>query len=373
MQRAVAILFLLITLAGCAQNSYTPNLPELKDDTPFAAGVDLSLLQHIEDHGVVYKEDGQPKDALQIFRKYGVNWVRLRLFVDPKGDDGQVNTLPYTLAMAHRVKAAGMKLLLDFHYSNEWADPENQTMPGNWEGLSRKDLTRVVHDYTRAVMNTFAEQGISPEMVQIGNECRNGMLWPIGGDLSDDHHKWDAFADLLKAGIRGVRDSTGGQNVRVMIHVESGGDVAACRNFYDNLAMRNVPFDVIGLSYYPVWQGSIAKLQKNLAMLSQRYHRSIVIAEAGCEWTPVKSSKRSRSPYPPTPGGQQQFLIDTIAAVKATPEGRGKGVFYWAPEWIDGDQWNGPDWSSDWEHRALFRPDGEVLPAVAAFETVKTP
>jgi arabinogalactan endo-1,4-beta-galactosidase len=369
MPRVFAILFLLVGLAGCASVQDRPILAELKDDSPFAAGVDLSLLQHLERHGVVFKENGQPKDALQIFREHGVNWVRLRLFVDPDGREGQVNSLPYTLQMARRVKSAGCRLLLDFHYSDQWADPEHQSIPPRWIALSRPQLTQAVHDYTLAVMTTFADAGVTPEMVQIGNECRHGILWPVGGDLSEDARKWDAFADLLKAGIAGVRESPGGKNVRVMIHVESGGDAPACRKFYDHLVARQVPFDVIGLSYYPVWQGPIMKLEKTLSLLSQRYRRSIIVVEAGAEWSPVPPATPSRSPYPPTPQGQQRFLQETIRAVQSTPGGRGKGVFYWAPEWIDARQWDGPAWSKEWEHRALFRPDGEVLPAVRAFES----
>jgi arabinogalactan endo-1,4-beta-galactosidase len=356
----------LLWLGGCALLHGGSDIAEVPDDAPFATGVDLSLLQHLQDHGVVYKVNGVTKDPLLIFRDHGVTWVRLRLFVDPDGHGGQVNSLPYTLAMARRVKAAGFKLLLDFHYSDAWADPENQAIPRRWAGLNATALAGEVQTYTRSTLEAFAREGVTPEMVQVGNECRNGMLWPVGGPLEDYPGRWDAFARLLKAAVAGVRQSPGGGRIRVLVHVESGGDAAACRRFFDNLLIRNVPFDSIGLSYYPIWQGPPDRLAKNLAALSTRYRRSIYLVECGAEWAPVRSERPTRSPFPATPAGQQRFVEETIRTVRATPGGRGKGVFYWAPEWIAGRRWDAPGWSVDWERRALFRPDGDALPALGS-------
>lgn len=350
--RWAAWLLLAWLAGGCAART----------QKPFATGVDLSMLNHLQQHGVVYTQDGQPADPLELFREAGVTWARLRLFVDPDGQEGRVNSLPYTLAMAKRAKAAGFRLLLDFHYSDQWADPEHQRMPRRWEGRSLPQLAYAVRQYTRTVLSTFAEHGVSPEMVQVGNECRNGILWPVGGDLSRRPERWDAFAELLHAAIAGVRESPDGQAIRVMVHVESGGDAKASRAFFDQLARRKVSFDVIGLSYYPAWQGPVKTLERNLAELAARFGRDIVVVELGAEWSPVKGP--SKSPYPPTPAGQARAVADVVRAVRASR--RGVGVFYWAPEWINGKRWDGPDWSADWEHRALFRPDGEPLPAVKA-------
>ncbi len=343
----------------------------------FAKGVDLSMLQYIQDHGVLYKEAGQTKDPLQIFKDHGCNYVRLRLFLAPDGKDGQVNTLFYTLRLAKRVKASGLKWMLDLHYSDGWADPGHQNMPAEWKGLSHAMLVERVFAYTRETLAAFQRESCLPDMVEVGNEITNGMLWPDAGPLSDvakwndtanpqpaGDEKWDHLADLLKAGIRGVRtnDPTGG--IRIMIHIDKGGSKTASRWFFDHVLSRGVTFDVIGLSYYPFWHGSLADLKDNLASLSEAYKQDIIVVETGYDtW----GGDQKKLPYPITPEGQKTFLDELIHIVASTPEGRGQGVFYWAPEWILGKQWDGPDWSNQWEERALFDHSGNARPAMDAF------
>lgn len=151
----------------------------------FDKGADLSLVQFIQDHGVEYREAGVAKDPLLLFRDHGCNYVRLRLFLSPSGKEGQVNTLSYTLGLARRVKQAGMKFLLDLHYSDNWADPGHQTMPAEWVGLSHAELVDRVYAYTRETLADFRREGCSPDMVEVGNEITDGMLWPDAGPLSD--------------------------------------------------------------------------------------------------------------------------------------------------------------------------------------------
>jgi arabinogalactan endo-1,4-beta-galactosidase len=344
----------------------------------FIKGVDLSMLQYIQDHDVQYKEAGKVKDPLLIFKDHGCNYVRLRLFVAPDGQEGQVNTLAYTLRFAKRVKQVELKLLLDFHYSDGWADPTHQNIPAAWKGLSHSQLLERVFVYTRETLAAFRREGVMPNMVEVGNEITNGMLWPDAGPLMEPARwnvterppasadaKWDNLAGLLKVGIRGVRESDPTGEAKVMIHIDKGGNKEMARWFFDNLQHRDVVFDVIGLSYYPFWHGTLDGLKDNLSILSQAYKKDIMVVETGYDtWR----GPQGKLPFPLTPEGQKAFLEELIRIVAATHGGRGQGVCYWAPEWIMGKKWNGPTWSGQWEDRALFDYSGNMRPAMEAFQ-----
>jgi len=204
------------------------------------------------------------------------------------------------------------------------------------------------------------------------------MMWPDGGPLADAAKwsdtanpvpqadaKWDNLADLLKAGIQGVHASDPKGAVKIMIHLDKGGNRDVSRWFFDNIMKRGVTVDVIGLSYYPFWHGTLADLKDNLASLSTTYQKDIIVVETGYD---NGGGPQGKLPFPPTAAGQEAFLDDLMRTVAATPDGHGKGVFYWQPEWIMGQKWNGPDWSGQWEDRALFDHSGNMLPAMRAFE-----
>ena len=376
-----------LSAACLAANAESKTIPESKHLPEFARGMDLSMLQYLEDRGVQYKEAGIVKDPLVIFQQHGVNYVRLRLFVHPNGKEGQVNTLPYTLKLAKRVKQAHLRLLLDFHYSDSWADPGHQPLPAAWKPLSHSELEQQVFTYTRDTISALGREGCLPDMVQVGNEITNGMMWPAGGPLSDaaewndisshmpwpegvahPNTPWNSLTDFLKAGIRGVHAADPKGAVKIMIHIDKGGNQEISRHYFDNLQRRGVKFDIIGLSYYPFWHGSLADLKANLAFLSSTYHKDIVVAETGYDWN---GGEQGKLPFPPTREGQKAFLEALLQTVAETPGGHGKGVFYWAPEWIMGPKWSGPDWSKTWENRALFDDTGNSLPGLSAFDLPK--
>jgi arabinogalactan endo-1,4-beta-galactosidase len=323
----------------------------------FIKGADLSMLEALQDRGVQYRENGQVKDPLVIFRDYGCNYVRLRIFVNPDGTHGQVNSLAYTLGLAERAKKMGFGFLLDFHYSDKWADPGKQFMPDEWKNLTHAQLTDRVYTYTKETLAAFQQAGCMPDMVQVGNEITNGMIWPDGGSLKDKT-KWDAFADLLKAGIKAVRESG---PMKVVIHVDRGGTVEVSKWFFDNLAKRDVQFDVIGLSFYPFDNGSLDDLAGNLDFLSKTYGKDIIVAETGYF---AAGGSAGKNPFPTTPQGQKEFMDGLMRTVAATPGGRGRGVFYWAPEWIRGAGYKG---SGPKSNRALFDENGNAFPAMEAF------
>lgn len=326
----------------------------------YAIGADVSFLGKCEQDKVVFKENGQPKAVLAMLREHRYNWVRLRLFHDPSAaPDKLPNDLSYTLALAKRAKAMGFHLLLDLHYSDSWADPGKQPTPAEWSNLKHGQLVQQVFSYTRDTIAAFSAAGVMPEMVQVGNEITNGMLWP-DGKLPDN---WDNFAELLKAAIGGVEAGLDDARPmpRIMIHIERSGDYAAATWFFDNLIARKVHFDVIGLSYYPFWHGNIAKLRGNLHDLALRYRMPIVVVEAAYNWTPGEMTGK-KADFPESPEGQLAFLQAVNAAVHAIPNGLGRGVFWWEPA-AEGAL----------RGRSFFDNDGNVLPVIKAFDSPTPP
>jgi len=316
----------------------------------YAIGADLSFLRQAEEHGTVFKDGGEAKPGLQIFKDHGYNWIRLRIFHTPTQ---LPNNLDYTIALAKDAKKLGFKFLLDFHYSDTWADPGKQYLPKAWEGKSHAELATAVFEYTRDTIVAFREAGVLPDMVQPGNEIINGMLWP-DGKLSDH---WDNFAELVKAGINGVDAGRGnGPRPLIMIHIDKGGDRKATKYFFDRLNSFGVVYDVIGQSYYPWWQGSLLDLRENLAFMANEYHKDIIVVEVAYNWRTAEY-KDKKAPFPETPEGQREFLEEVNRAVLAAPEGRGKGVFWWEP--AVGRGRNG---------RGMFDDDGNALPVISVFD-----
>lgn len=302
----------------------------------FMRGMDISIQTRQEEDGVVYNEYGVPKDILVILANHDINWIRIRIFHTPDGSIyGVCQDLDYVTDLAARVKAAGFKFLLDFHYSDTWADPGNQTIPAAWSGLNHSQLVTAVHDYTRDVIAHLRQNNAMPDMVQIGNEIPNGMLWPDGRISTSG---WSNFVDLVNAGIDGVNDGRGTQPMpEIMIHIDRGGDWSTTQWFFDNLISRGVQFDIIGQSFYPEWHGTLADLSNCLTNMGQRYSQDVILAEVGEYYTGSGKS----------PENQKAFLEDVIQLVENMPNGRGRGVCYWEPTWV---------WSSNVGNRALFEP-----------------
>lgn len=308
----------------------------------FAAGVDVSFLRQAEDRGAVFKDHGVVKPALQIFNERGYNWVRLRLFHSPTN---LPNNLEYTLASAKDAKRLGFKLLLDFHYSDSWADPEKQWPPKAWTGMTQSQLVMAVFEYTRDTLRAFDAAGVMPDMVQPGNEITPGMLWPEG--RLPEH--WDNFTELLKAGIAGIHAA--GKS-RVMIHIDRGGDWPRTKWFFDELQKRGVKFDVIGQSFYPWWHGSLEDLRTNLNFMAETYRKDIIVVETAYAWKPL-NYRSGGAPFLETPAGQLEYWEAVNRVVRSTP--RGCGVFWWEPA-LSGRH-NG---------RAMFDDAGNALPVLTA-------
>lgn len=342
--------------------------------TDFIRGVDLSMLQQIEANNGIYRENGIEKDALQIFREHNLNFVRLRLWHTPSGG---YDNLVKTLLMASRIKSYGFKFLLDFHYSDTWADPAHQTKPAAWQSLFFQELKDSVYQYSYDVITALKNQNTLPDMIQIGNEITCGILWNDGRvcDPFNTPQQWTQLAELINEGIRGINESLGsGDTIKIMIHIDRGGDNNGSRWFFDHLLSENVNFDVIGLSYYPWWQGTLSDLESNVNDLALRYNKEIVIAETAYPWTLdwydnvqniVGEQGQLLPGYPATVEGQTNFLKDLINLVQNIPDNKGAGLFYWAPEWI-----SVPSLGSPWENVTLFDFSGELLSSISVFDSI---
>jgi arabinogalactan endo-1,4-beta-galactosidase len=347
----------------------------------FAFGADLSFLKQAEERGQVFKDGTNALPGLQIFKNHGFNWIRLRVFVEPV-DGNLPNDLPYTIALAQDAKKLGYKFLLDFHYANSWADPGKQPAPEAWKNLTHKERVQKVFEYTRDTIAAFREAGVLPDMVQVGNEITVGMLWPDGKLPAH----WDNFADYVRAGVSGVHSGTGVSPVsfksnqlrqnrtgetpmlltppKIMIHVDTGGNIAKTKWFFDNLNRYQISYDVIGFSFYPWWQGSLEDLRENLAFTANSYGKDVIVVEAAYNWRPARESSGRVQPFPETPEGQREFLDELTRIVMNTPNGRGKGIFWWEPA-VAG--------RSGLVSRSFFDENGNSLPVLSTFDKYTLP
>ena len=345
-------------------------------------GADLSFTPQELAAGATFSYDGRPGTPVSIMREAGANYVRMRLWVNPPAG---YSDLAIDLALARQVRAAGMKIYLDIMYSDFWADPTHQNIPAAWQGQDLAQLTATVRSYTRQVLSAFAQQGTPVDLVSIGNEIRNGILWPVG-EVNDPSvpADYDNLATLLKAGVAGARAANPpGHQLLVMMHYDQGGNNSLSQAFFANLVTQGVPFDVIGLSYYPFFHGAISAMRQNVDALATQFHKKIVIAETQYPWTlangnsPVGDSTGNfvwepsqLSPgYPASPGGQLSFVTDELSILAQVPGGLGAGLFYWAPDWIPGVPWEpGTGVGTPNANLTLFNSQGVALPSVGIFQ-----
>lgn len=333
-------------------------------------GIDAGFLPEMEALGVQFYSGGAPVDVLRLAAAAGVNLLRIRVWVDPPS--GYCGTAQ-ALALAARAHAVGMRVLLNFHLSDSWADPGQQMVPAAWAALSGAALAQRVREYTRDVTAALRDQGTPPAFVQVGNEVTDGVLWPHGRISVAG---WGSFAALFSAGTAGVLDALpgvgpgpGADRPRFLLHIDRGGDNAVSRWFYDNAVQAGILFDVVALSYYPWWHGGLEAMGTNVADMAARYGRPVWLVETAYPWTLswnddtfnfVGSVGQLQPGFGASPAGQSAFvqrLIDTLARV---PNGLGQGLCYWAPEYTGVPGVFG----SPWENLALFDFDRRMLPAL---------
>jgi arabinogalactan endo-1,4-beta-galactosidase len=357
-------------------------------------GSDLSFSPQELAAGAVFTDNGVPGNPAQITAENGAGWARLRLWVNPPAG---YSSLATDLAFARSIKAAGLKLYLDIHYSDFWADPGKQCIPAGWPD-TLTGLTAKVQSYTQQVISAFAAQGTPVDMVSIGNEITNGMLWSyseesdwssfgctgpgIGGltwTSNTTATGWGNLAQLLKAGVAGAQaGNPEGHRLLIAIHTDLGGNNARAQVFYTNLEAQGVPFDVIALSYYPIYQGSMSGMRANVDELATQFGKPIVLAETEYSWTLANGDALGNDTwqasqlidgYPASPGGQLSMLNDELSILAAVPDGLGAGMFYWEPEWIPGVSWapdSSPPGTPD-DNETLFNFQGQALPSIGMY------
>ncbi|WP_238567338.1 glycosyl hydrolase 53 family protein [Flavobacterium sp. 83] len=284
----------------------------------FAKGADVGWLPQMETTGYkFYDVDGTQKDCLQLLKDRGINTIRLRVWVNPNDDKASGHcSKEETVVMALRAQKMGMRIMIDFHYSDSWADPGKQFKPKAWENHSFSELLTDVYNHTFDVLSALKKVGVTPEWVQVGNEIPGGMLWPEGSTKN-----WLQLAQLLNKGYEATKAID--PKIKVIVHLDEGNDNAKFRWFFDNAKANNVKYDVIGLSYYPFWikkdyTETIVDLENNLKDMASRYDKEVMIVEVGGEYDKVQNT--------------YEMLAATIKAVKAVPNNKGLGVIYWEPE-----------------------------------------
>ena len=339
-------------------------------------GGDISLLPTYEEHGANYmdKDGNKITDLLTFLKEQGLNALRVRLFVDPskasneaKGE-GVRQDLDYVKKFGKRIKDAGMKFMLDFHYSDTWADPSHQTLPQEFM-MVNTPAYEYIYDYTKAALEALVGVGATPDFIQIGNEISFGMLWDgckVSANSAWTAYKddnWDSFSTALKNAGRACREIC--PDAKIIIHTEQCAnnptlDVAFFKRIKDN----GVDYDIIGTSYYPYYKGPVANLNKGLTLLETNFpDKKIMIVETGCDYH-YKVGDKDKQYYPLTYEGQRQFTVDLITMLKKHQNV--DGLFWWFLEANEyGLDWNTKRVTDGWYNASLFDNEtGKALPAL---------
>jgi arabinogalactan endo-1,4-beta-galactosidase len=360
-------------------------------------GMDVSTLEETERLGGKFYENGKEAPLFDILKNHGVTSIRLRLWNDPFNEKSENYgaggcDIETVLRTARRAVENGMSWILDFHYSDFWADPARQLLPKAWRHFSLEQLEKAVYDYTKEILARCKKEALYPCYAQIGNEITNGMLWPAGkveyDKITGDPSSYENMTRLLKAGTAAARASG---DVKIILHLEKSCDNARYRRWFDAVTAAGVDYDIIGVSYYPHWHGKIPELRLNLEDISQRYNKDVMVVETAYPFTGKHYSKQpgislvindkitppdgSLPSYPYSEEGQCNFLRDLVKMVKSVK--RCKGLYYWEPAWL---AVNGSTWATEsarkyigeehkaggneWANQCLFDYNGNLLPAI---------
>ena len=339
----------------------------------FSMGVDLSYVNQVEDYGGVYKDSGKARDPFRIMKDHGANTVRVRLWHTPawvgKLNNGKLYYDLYgTEKTIRRAKENGMAVNLDIHYSDSWADPAHQETPAAWAALSLAVLKDSVYNYTLAVLNYLKSKNLVPEMVQVGNETNNGMLWPAG---KVENNNWQNFAALLNSGIRAVRDfsMTSSLKPKIILHVAQLQNAGQWTNSLISNGVTD--FDILGLSHYPKWStiATMNEVENKIRTFKITYGKQVMVVETAYPWTGnnadsytnIISATDKATGYDITPEDQFRYMKDlTQTIIRAG----GTGIMNWEPAWITSKMNDGWGVGSSWENNAFFDFNGNALPVI---------
>jgi len=342
MKKIIHFLLILFLFPACSKSGEIPDPePPVEDTTGFAKGADVSWLTQMEKEGCkFYNAAGKETECMTLLRGLGMNSIRLRVWVNPANGWCDKNDL---LIKAQRANNSGMRVMIDFHYSDSWADPGKQPKPAAWTAMSLDELKSAVAAHTKDVLTTLKTNGITPEWVQVGNETDNGLLWETGKASVSMKN----YAELIQAGYDASKSVF--PDTKVIVHVSNGYDNALFRWNFDGLKANGAKWDVIGMSLYPSYakeKGYNTPQEVNAACLANindmisRYGSEVMICEVGMPWDQAEGCKA--------------FLSDLIAKAKAVPNHKCLGVFYWEPEGY-----------VNWSHYTLSAFDNSGKPTVA--------
>lgn len=365
---------LLILLSAVVFNCSNSNENVIQQpETTFYKGMDLSFQSELEDYNVTYKDaNGNTIDLLNYVANNGTNLVRLKLWHTPQ--DGQ-NSLADVKAYAQRIKSNNMDFLLDFHYSDYWADPGTQTPPVAWQSMTNTQLKNAVYNYTKDVVQQLKNQNTLPKIIQIGNETDSGFLWNYGKVWNEFSNNWVNYAALVNEAIRAIREVDNANSMRIMLHHSS---VENAIYFFNELAVYNLDFDIIGLSYYPQFQiRNLSLVQSKINELATTFNKDILMVEVAYPFTLqwddnntnyIGSNDQILSEFPATPEGQKAYFEWLVTAIKNIPNNHGIGFCYWAPDWVafTGNEATSTNGSS-WENQCMFDFNHKALPVFDVF------
>ena len=338
-------------------------------------GGDISMYPVYRQNGTIYSdENGKSVELLPWLKSQGWNAIRVRLFVDPNNaneqhkGEGVCQDLAFVTEFARQIKAMDMQFMLDFHYSDTWADPGKQFIPKQWEGASDRILADSVYQHTRNALLTLISAGAEPDLIQVGNEITNGMLWPCGRVNPCSDNNWDVLTLMLKNGVRACREVC--PKAKLIIHTEKAGDLNATLSYYNKLQKYGVDYDIIGLSYYPMWHKSIPNLGITLRTLEKEFtDKPVMIVETAAYYSHendhwVKDPNQYGEFYPISKEGQLQFTLELVNELKRHKNVT--GLFWWFPE----ENASASESTSGWLNRGLFdNHTGNALPALKAFNS----
>lgn len=346
-------------------------------------GGDISLLPSYEQNGATYFDNnGNPiAEVLPYLKQQGLNAMRVRLFVNPANapetekDEGVRQDLGYVKKLAKRIKEQGMALMLDFHYSDSWADPSKQYTPNDWQSLTESQLQERIYTYTKDALQQLADTGATPDLIQTGNEISYGMLWGARGAsnlkkcYTSSTDNWPYFTSLLKQAIKACREVC--PQAKVILHTERVAQPTVLKDFYQRMASYGVNYDIIGLSYYPYYHGNLSQLNTALNTLESAYaDKDIMLVETGYyhDWQPSTVDYDLSAQFPITGEGQKAFtsaLINTLSGHKNV-----KGLFWWFLEANEkGLDWNTKRVTKEWYNAGLFdNSTGKAEPALSVLK-----
>lgn len=332
-------LFGVLTVCACSDDeSTTPQTEPTYDLTGFAKGADVSWVTEMENSGVkFYDANGTERECMWLMRSLGMNSIRLRVWVDPT--DGWCNKQD-VLVKAWRAHNLGMRVMIDFHYSDTWADPSSQTTPAAWADYDLEQLKTAVSDHTKDVLQALKDKGIDVEWVQVGNETPTGMLWPLGAASNDN---FSNFAELINAGYDAVKSVY--SDAKVIVHVDSGDNLTRFTWLFDGIKAAGAKWDVIGMSLYPEdsnWETLVNNCLSNISTLSSRYNTQVMVCEVGMGRDDTYAEKAVTT------------LVEGCKAISTC-----LGVFYWEPECYN--SWNGYG-------KGALSDDGKPMPVLNAFK-----